>query len=121
MEVDKQRVRGVVMADGTVWYTKKVILTTGTFLSGVIHIGHTRKSAGRAGDPASIGLAKTLARFGFVLGRLKTGHHFQFSIFSFFFYFVIFLGSIQNLKSGIWKPKNFDFSYRYISIAKKGK
>eukprot|EP00026_Physarum_polycephalum_P002255 Phypoly_transcript_02260.p1 GENE.Phypoly_transcript_02260~~Phypoly_transcript_02260.p1 ORF type:complete len:646 (+),score=48.09 Phypoly_transcript_02260:931-2868(+) len=70
---DRQRVLGVAMADGTVWHAKKVILTTGTFLSGVIHIGHSRESAGRAGDPASIGLAKTLARFGFMLARLKTG------------------------------------------------
>lgn len=52
---------------------KKVILTTGTFLDGLIHIGKSKTSAGRAGDAASIGLASFIRKFGFKVGRLKTG------------------------------------------------
>jgi tRNA uridine 5-carboxymethylaminomethyl modification enzyme len=50
-----------------------VVLTTGTFLRGVIHIGTEQLPAGRVGDRAAVGLAYTLKRFGFRLGRLKTG------------------------------------------------
>lgn len=45
----------MVLADGTVFRANKVILTTGTFLSGVIHIGNNRVNAGRMGDAAAIG------------------------------------------------------------------
>jgi tRNA uridine 5-carboxymethylaminomethyl modification enzyme len=50
-----------------------VVLTTGTFLNGLIHIGDQRVSAGRAGDPASVGLAEFLKTIGVQVGRLKTG------------------------------------------------
>src|SRR5471032_2784250 len=50
-----------------------VVLTTGTFLGGLIHIGAEKISAGRAGEAPSIGLSQTLRRAGFALGRLKTG------------------------------------------------
>ena len=49
------------------------VLTTGTFLRGVIHIGERQKPAGRVGEAPSVGLAQTLARLGLPLGRLKTG------------------------------------------------
>ena len=52
---------------------KSVVLTTGTFLRGMIHCGTTTTPAGRIGDAPAIGLAKTLERMGFKLGRLKTG------------------------------------------------
>jgi tRNA uridine 5-carboxymethylaminomethyl modification enzyme len=51
----------------------KVVLTTGTFLSGIIHIGEKKISAGRVGEAPSIGLSKTLKRLQFKVGRLKTG------------------------------------------------
>ncbi|XP_075411008.1 5-taurinomethyluridine-[tRNA] synthase subunit MTO1, mitochondrial isoform X2 [Tenrec ecaudatus] len=69
----KCRVNGVVLADGTTVYAESVILTTGTFLRGMIVIGLEMTPAGRLGDQPSIGLAQTLEKLGFVVGRLKTG------------------------------------------------
>jgi tRNA uridine 5-carboxymethylaminomethyl modification enzyme len=66
-------VSGVVSSDGRVWRSGAVVLTTGTFLSGVIHIGETTFPAGRFGEAASVGLSRTLARMSLPLGRLKTG------------------------------------------------
>eukprot|EP01137_Pigoraptor_chileana_P002746 Opistho-2@41998 len=66
-------VSGVKLADGTTVPCKAVIITTGTFLRGQIHIGLKAIPAGRIGDEPAIGLSKTLERFGFELGRLKTG------------------------------------------------
>jgi tRNA uridine 5-carboxymethylaminomethyl modification enzyme len=67
------RCRGVITADGTEIAAAAVVLTTGTFLRGVIHIGEERIAAGRVGEAPAVGLAQTLARAGFALGRLKTG------------------------------------------------
>jgi tRNA uridine 5-carboxymethylaminomethyl modification enzyme len=67
------RAVGVVLADGSVVACGAVIVTTGTFLRGLIHIGETRIPAGRVGEAPSNGLALTFARLGFSLGRLKTG------------------------------------------------
>src|SRR5271163_2377645 len=67
------RVCGVVLGDGREIAAGRVVLTTGTFLNGLIHIGEEKIAAGRVGDPPSHGLARTLARAGFTLGRLKTG------------------------------------------------
>jgi tRNA uridine 5-carboxymethylaminomethyl modification enzyme len=64
---------GVVTAGGSRLVCGAVVLTTGTFLRGVIHVGHHQTPAGRAGEPASVGLAHSLARLGLPLGRLKTG------------------------------------------------
>lgn len=64
---------GVCIAGGTPIRAGAVVLTTGTFLRGLIHIGETLIPAGRAGEPRAIGLAYTLRRLGFRLGRLKTG------------------------------------------------
>lgn len=66
-------VEGVITADGTEIRCGKVILTTGTFLRGLIHMGETKIPAGRLGDEPSNGLSDTLTRAGFELGRLKTG------------------------------------------------
>ena len=68
-----ERVSGVMLADGTSLACASVVVTTGTFLRGVIHIGDIQRPAGRWGDGPSVGLALTLERFGFPLGRLKTG------------------------------------------------
>lgn len=67
------KVAGVLLKDGKLIRCKAVILTTGTFLSGMIHIGDERIPAGRFGDAASTGLSGTLRRAEFALGRLKTG------------------------------------------------
>jgi len=66
-------VRGVITADGTEIPCGKVVLTTGTFLRGLIHLGETKIPAGRIGDDPSNGLSHTLEAAGFELGRLKTG------------------------------------------------
>ncbi|KGM34205.1 tRNA uridine-5-carboxymethylaminomethyl(34) synthesis enzyme MnmG [Inquilinus limosus] len=66
-------VSGVVLADGRTLAAGAVVLTTGTFLNGLIHIGEEKRPAGRVGDAPSIGLAATLQRLGLSLGRLKTG------------------------------------------------
>ena len=69
----RDRTVGVRTAAGEEIYAAAVVLTTGTFLRGMIHIGDERIAAGRVGDAPALGLAKTLERAGFVLGRLKTG------------------------------------------------
>ncbi|MCW7469142.1 tRNA uridine-5-carboxymethylaminomethyl(34) synthesis enzyme MnmG [Leptospira kanakyensis] len=71
--VEGNQVTGVVTGRGFTFYTKHVILTTGTFLSSVIHIGTYQKESGRIGEPTTKGLSHTLARFELRLGRLKTG------------------------------------------------
>jgi tRNA uridine 5-carboxymethylaminomethyl modification enzyme len=67
------RVTGVALADGRALPCAAVVLTTGTFLRGLIHIGERRFPAGRMNEKASVGLSDTFARAGFRLGRLKTG------------------------------------------------
>ena len=67
------RVTGIRLKDGTTIASKAVILTTGTFLRGMIHIGNRTIPAGRVGEAPSLGLSETLMSFGFKLGRLKTG------------------------------------------------
>ena len=66
-------VRGVESQTGEVFEGRAVILTTGTFLKGLVHIGLKNYSAGRAGDFAAMGLSDHLADLGFRVGRLKTG------------------------------------------------
>ncbi len=65
--------RGVVLHDGSEIFSKKVIITTGTFMNGVMHVGLQKTPGGRVGDAASIGLSDQLAQQGFVVQRLKTG------------------------------------------------
>jgi tRNA uridine 5-carboxymethylaminomethyl modification enzyme len=67
------RVAGVSLGDGRHCAAGSVVLTTGTFLNGLIHIGEEKIPAGRVGEKPSLGLSRTLARFSFALGRLKTG------------------------------------------------
>ena len=66
-------VTGVVLSSGEKVACSALVLTTGTFLRGVIHLGESKTPAGRIGDAPSIGLALTLEKFGFALSRLKTG------------------------------------------------
>ncbi|NXX39095.1 MTO1 protein, partial [Tricholaema leucomelas] len=69
----KCRVAGVVLGDGSTVPAGSVVLTTGTFLRGTVLIGLETHPAGRLGDQPAIGLAQTLERLGFAVGRLKTG------------------------------------------------
>ncbi|MDQ6979034.1 MAG: tRNA uridine-5-carboxymethylaminomethyl(34) synthesis enzyme MnmG [Mariprofundaceae bacterium] len=71
--IDGDVVRGVVDNYGSTHEADAVVLTAGTFLRGEIHIGETRLPAGRAGDPASMGITPGLEHCDFRLGRLKTG------------------------------------------------
>jgi len=64
---------GLILGDGREIAAGRVVLTTGTFLGGLIHIGAEKIAAGRAGEAPSLGLSGTLRRAGFALGRLKTG------------------------------------------------
>lgn len=71
--VEDRRIRGVETQIGETFAARAVILTTGTFLQGLIHVGQKNYSAGRAGDFAVQGLSEHLRALGFRLGRLKTG------------------------------------------------
>ena len=71
--VEGRRVRGVESQIGEIFEADAVILTTGTFLKGLVHIGLRNFNAGRAGDFAAMGLSDDLAHHGFRIGRLKTG------------------------------------------------
>ena len=68
-----ERVRGIKLADGREISAGAVVLTTGTFLRGLIHIGEKKIAAGRVGEAPALGLSRTLDNLGFALGRLKTG------------------------------------------------
>ena len=70
---NQNNINGIVCESGKKISTQKVIITTGTFLNGLIHIGNKTIPAGRHGDKPSIGLAKSLYNTGFDIGRLKTG------------------------------------------------
>ncbi|MGH7932982.1 MAG: tRNA uridine-5-carboxymethylaminomethyl(34) synthesis enzyme MnmG, partial [Candidatus Binataceae bacterium] len=71
--VEEGAVRGVESQIGEIFESRIVILTTGTFLKGLVHVGLKNYSAGRAGDFAAMGLSDNLAHLGFRIGRLKTG------------------------------------------------
>ncbi len=71
--LEKEQVRGVIDAAGKHWFAAAVVLTTGTFLNGVIHQGQIRTPAGRYGEKPSIGLAKTLYGLQLPISKLKTG------------------------------------------------
>ncbi len=71
--LQNSRVCGVKLADGREFACGAVVLTTGTFLRGLIHIGERQIPAGRVGEAPAMGLSRTLESIGFALGRLKTG------------------------------------------------
>ena len=73
LAIQNGRVAGVTLADGRFLPAGAVVLTTGTFLRGLIHIGEQKTPAGRVGEAPAMGLSSTLERLGFALGRLKTG------------------------------------------------
>lgn len=67
------RIQGVLTLEGIEYQARTVILSSGTFMRGLLHIGQTNFSGGRGGDKASMGLSPSLEALGFQLGRLKTG------------------------------------------------
>ncbi|MGE5790263.1 MAG: tRNA uridine-5-carboxymethylaminomethyl(34) synthesis enzyme MnmG [Syntrophaceae bacterium] len=71
--VEGGRVKGVIDSTGFFYPGRTVVITTGTFLNGLIHIGTFRTPAGRAGEIASVDLAESLRGLGFEMGRMKTG------------------------------------------------
>ncbi|WFU01785.1 tRNA uridine-5-carboxymethylaminomethyl(34) synthesis enzyme MnmG [Rhizobium sp. CB3171] len=73
LAIEGDRVSAVILKDGRILRCGAVVLTTGTFLRGLIHIGDRKIPAGRVGEEPSMGLSATLHRYGLALGRLKTG------------------------------------------------
>ncbi|NSZ74932.1 tRNA uridine-5-carboxymethylaminomethyl(34) synthesis enzyme MnmG [Agrobacterium tumefaciens] len=73
IEMADDKVSAVIMANGSRIPCGAVVLTSGTFLRGLIHIGSEKIPAGRVGEKPSVGLSETLARLGLAMGRLKTG------------------------------------------------
>jgi len=67
------RLRGAVSSRGTRYEASRVVVTAGTFLNGLTHLGLTSRPGGRAGEPPAVGLSEDLARLGHRVGRLKTG------------------------------------------------
>ena len=70
---DKNEIKAVILASGKEIKFKKIILTTGTFLNGVIHVGSKMTPAGRFGEAPTLGLTEQLQKFNLMFGRLKTG------------------------------------------------
>ena len=73
INIESSVVRSIVAEDGTVYSAPAIILTTGTFLGGIMHTGLTQSPGGRVGDPSSTELAQKLRGLGLPVGRLKTG------------------------------------------------
>lgn len=71
--VENGRVSGLALEDGDVFHCRALVITTGTFLNGLVHVGQEQRPAGRHGEPPSRHLAESLKSFGFSWGRLKTG------------------------------------------------
>lgn len=71
--IEDNSVKGVTTCQGVSFYAKSVVLTTGTFMNGLIHIGSVHYEGGRMADPASYGITEQLKSFGFRIGRMKTG------------------------------------------------
>ena len=71
--IEGDRVFGLSMEDGDIFRCRTLIVTTGTFLNGLIHVGDEQRPAGRHGEPPSRALAESIRSCGFAMGRLKTG------------------------------------------------
>lgn len=71
--IENNILKAVIGKSGKIYHTGRVVLTTGTFLRGLIHLGEKKTPAGRVGEEPAMGLSRTLARIDFALGRLKTG------------------------------------------------
>ena len=72
--IENQKVKGVITNLGLNIYSKSVVITSGTFLNGLIHIGEKQYGGGRMGEKASFGITKQLENIGFESGRMKNGY-----------------------------------------------
>jgi len=73
INIESSVAKSVVTEDGSVYFASAIILTTGTFLGGIMHTGLSQSQGGRVGDPSSVELAQKLRGLGLPVGRLKTG------------------------------------------------
>jgi tRNA uridine 5-carboxymethylaminomethyl modification enzyme len=73
LKISNNQIKGIILENDDVYLSKSVVLTTGTFLGGIIHIGDEKISAGRIGDKSSVILSKKIRQLGLPMGRLKTG------------------------------------------------
>ena len=73
LNIEKESVCGAVLKKNGIVSCETIVLTTGTFLNGLIHVGNKKLKAGRVGEKATYGLSKTFKKYGFKLGRMKTG------------------------------------------------
>jgi tRNA uridine 5-carboxymethylaminomethyl modification enzyme len=71
--IDNEQLKGVITRLGVQFYSKAVILTNGTFINGLIHVGRQQMTGGRISEPASTGISEQLKDLGFEVGRMKTG------------------------------------------------
>lgn len=71
--IENDRITGVLTKEGIAYECQAIVLSSGTFLRGLLHIGETNYSGGRAGDQPSVGMSASLEKYGLQLGRLKTG------------------------------------------------
>ncbi len=71
--IEKNTCKGVILKDGSSINSHVVVITTGTFMNGIMHVGHVQESGGRVGEKATVGLSQQLATIGFSVRRLKTG------------------------------------------------
>ena len=70
---ENNQIRGIKTREGAVYYTNQLIITTGTFLNGLVHVGHTNYTAGRQGEEAATKLSDFIRKLNLQMGRLKTG------------------------------------------------
>ncbi len=106
---DEQKITGIKTHLGNIYTAKKIILTTGTFMRGLIHIGEHKQNAGRFGEFPSINLSDSLRKFGLSLGRLKTGTCARIDAKSIDF-------SKMEKQSGDENPKPFSFRTNRVSF-----
>jgi tRNA uridine 5-carboxymethylaminomethyl modification enzyme len=71
--VENDCIVGVITKEGIIYYTENLIVSSGIFLRGLLHIGETNYNGGRAGDAPAMGLSASLEKHGLKMGRLKTG------------------------------------------------
>ena len=73
LKIKNKSIKGVILSKNKIVSCETIVLTTGTFLNGLIHIGNKKIPAGRVGEKATYGLSKTFKKYNFKLGRMKTG------------------------------------------------
>jgi tRNA uridine 5-carboxymethylaminomethyl modification enzyme len=111
--VKNDRVCGVTTKMGVQYGGETVVITTGTFLRGLIHVGEAKTESGRAGEPAAYSLSDALKRLGFELGRLKTGTPPRLNRRTIDF-------SKMQIQPGDVPPPLFSYKHRLVSVSENG-